>query len=61
MPKLDRILPDGKGSEMGRKLGRCGKQSDKEKNEKIGKGNGKRYRADVCGDGKGERIRQGKQ
>ncbi|HBG70761.1 MAG: hypothetical protein A2W93_04365 [Bacteroidetes bacterium GWF2_43_63] len=61
MPRLDGTGPDGKGSATGRKLGQCGKLSDNEKLEKLGKGLGKRRKADGCGEGKGKRIREGKQ
>ncbi|HPE99865.1 MAG: DUF5320 domain-containing protein [Bacteroidales bacterium] len=61
MPRLDGTGPDGNGSGTGRKLGRCSKLSDEEKLKKLGKGLGKRRKADGCGDGKGKRKKEGNQ
>ena len=55
---MDGTGPDGKGSRSGRKLGECGKTSDDEKLQKLGKGMGK-SRNSGCGQGKGKRLKSG--
>ena len=52
MPRMDGTGPDGNGSGSGRKLGHCSKLSDEEKLKKLGKGQGKRRKADGVGEGK---------
>ncbi len=56
MPKLDGTGPEGKKSQPGRKLGNCSEISDKEKLEKLGKGEGKK-RQSGGGKGKGRRLK----
>jgi hypothetical protein len=56
MPKLDGTGPEGKKSQTGRKLGNCSEISDKEKLEKLGKGEGKK-RQSGGGKGKGRRLK----
>jgi hypothetical protein len=62
MPKLDGTGPDGKGSQTGRKLGKCSELSDTEKLQKLGKGMGLRRKSESTkepGSGKGERLKSG--
>ncbi len=56
MPKLDGTGPEGKNYQTGRKLGNCSEISDKEKLEKLGKGEGKK-RQSGGGNGKGRRLK----
>jgi hypothetical protein len=56
MPKLDGTGPDGKGSDSGRKLGKCNPKSDDELLGKLGKGMGKKRNAGG-GTGQGKRLR----
>lgn len=56
MPKLDGTGPEGDGSQMGRKLGKCSEATDNEKSQKLGKGMGKR-RHSGGGKGKGKRLK----
>lgn len=58
MPKMDKTGPDGKGGGTGRGLGRCGKASQDEKNEQLGKGM-KQKRKVGGGQGKGKRLQSG--
>ncbi len=60
MSKLDGTGPEGDGSLSGRKLGNCGKATDDEKLQKLGKGMGKK-RHSGGGKGKGKRLKSGKQ
>lgn len=59
MPKLDGTGPNGKGSQSGRKLGKCSKTSEQEKIKKLGKGQGLR-RNSGGGTGKGNRLKSNK-
>jgi hypothetical protein len=58
MPRLDKTGPEGEGRLTGRKMGRCAKVSDEEKLQKLGRGMGKRRKADG-GEGMGRRLRSG--
>ncbi len=58
MPKMDGTGPDGKGAGTGRGLGRCGKSSQKEKLDQLGKGLGNK-RKTGGGQGKGKRLKGG--
>ncbi len=58
MPRLDGTGPEGKGRLTGRKLGRCKEPSEKELDQQLGRGMGKRRRVDG-GIGKGKRLRAG--
>ncbi len=58
MPRLDGKGPEGDGSRTGRKLGKCSKNTDKEKLQKLGKGMGEK-RNSGGGKGKGKRLRSG--
>lgn len=63
MPKLDGTGPDGKGSQTGRKLGKCSNLSDDEKLQQLGKGMGLRRKSESSEDpitGKGNRLKSGK-
>lgn len=59
MPRLDGTGPDGNGSGTGRKLGRCSRLNDEEKLKQLGKGLGKRRKADGCGSGHAKRKKEG--
>lgn len=64
MPKLDGTGPEGDGSLSGRKLGKCSNVTDEEKLHKLGKGMGKRRKAEKDDDegkekGKGKRLKSG--
>ena len=56
MSKLDGTGPEGKGSQSGRRLGKCSKISEEEKNKLIGTGMGKK-RHSGGGTGKGKRLK----
>lgn len=56
MPKMNGTGPEGKGPRTGRGLGRCGKKSQDELGDKLGKGLGKR-RKSGGGEGKGRRLK----
>ena len=58
MPKLDGTGPEGKGSDTGRKLGKCSNATDEEKLQKLGKGMGKN-RHSGGEEGKGKRLKSG--
>jgi hypothetical protein len=55
MPKLDGTGPEENGS-SGRKLGNCGKATESEKLQKLGKGMGKK-RHSGGGVGRGKRLK----
>lgn len=55
MSKLDGKGPEGKGSQTGRKLGKCSKATEDEKLQQLGKGMGKKRHSDK-GTGKGKRL-----
>ncbi len=61
MPHLDHKGPEGKGPRTGRGLGLCKGKDDKKNEWPVGRGMGKRRRADAEGTGKGRRLRSGKQ
>ncbi len=56
MPNLDGTGPGGTGSQTGRKLGPCSKISYKERLKRLGKGMGKRRKAEG-GEGRGKRLK----
>jgi len=59
MSKLDGTGPEGKGSQSGRKMGKCSKATDNEKLQQLGKGMGKK-RHSGGGVGKGKRLQYNK-
>lgn len=60
MPGMDKTGPEGKGRFTGRKLGRCAETSDEELLKNLGRGLGRRRRAEDGGRGKGLRLRSGR-
>jgi len=56
MPHLNSTGPDGQGPKTGRGLGKCKKLSPEELLARLGKGQGKRRKADG-GIGKGKRLK----
>lgn len=56
---MDGTGPDSKGRSTGRGLGNCSPLSQEEKTARMGKGLGKRRKADDCNKGQGKRLRSG--
>jgi len=56
MPHLNGTGPEGKGSQSGRSLGLCAKDSPEESLKKLGKGMGKRRKSEG-GTGQGRRLK----
>ncbi len=57
MPHLDHKGPEGKGSGSGRGLGTC---KNKKSDWPLGKGMGKRRKANESGEGGAKRLKSGK-
>ena len=58
MPKLDSSGPEGLGARSGRKLGKCSKISEPEKEQRLGVGMGER-RQSGGGIGMAKRLKSG--
>ncbi len=62
MPNLNQTGPLGEGSGTGRRLGKCSDAPSEEKLQKLGRGMGTRRKSDSGeGQGKGRRLKSGKQ
>jgi hypothetical protein len=62
MPHLNKTGPEGEGPGTGRKLGKCSDAPSEEKLQNLGRGMGARRKSDSGeGQGKGRRLKSGKQ
>lgn len=62
MPGFDRTGPEGKGSQTGRKLGKCNPENNSSDESQIGRGQGRRFgrnKAEGNSSGRGLRNRRG--